>query len=86
VDQNNPPAGPDALVNGARFIPANVAPGVAQPTYRVVFKGDFVRDQDGRGVDAQHLPRWLMNLPTDRPTGEGTEGGTFESWFRIGTS
>ncbi len=45
---------------------------------RVVVKGDFIRDaKHGQGVDADHLPPWLPS----RPTGDGIEGGTFESWF-----
>ena len=72
-----PVADPHALVNGAQFKPSRpLSPGV---TYRVVLKGDFIRDQDGRGVDADHLPLWL---PT-RHTGDGVEGGTFESWFTL---
>jgi len=48
---------------------------------RVVVKGDFIRDATAqqRAIDADHLPPWL---PT-RPTGDGIEGGTFESWFVV---
>ena len=42
-------------------------------------KGDFIRDEKGLAVDADHLPPWLPN----HGTGDGVEGGTFESWFRI---
>ena len=42
-------------------------------------RGDFIRDAQGRAVDGDHLPPWLPN----RPTGDGIEGGTFESWFTL---
>jgi hypothetical protein len=46
--------------------------------YRVVLKGDLIRAvSNGKAVDANHLPPWL-NL---RHSGDGKEGGTFESWF-----
>jgi hypothetical protein len=49
---------------------------------RVRVKGDFIRGmhKNGKflGVDADHLPDWLPG----RKTGDGIEGGTFESWFR----
>jgi hypothetical protein len=46
----------------------------------VIVKGDFIRDKDGRALDADHLPKWLPN----RKTGDGVEGGTFESWIIVG--
>jgi len=48
---------------------------------RVVLKGDFIRDGTAKqhAVDGDHLPPWLPK----RPTGDGIEGGTFESWFTI---
>ena len=48
---------------------------------RVFAKGDFIRDASSkqRAIDGDHLPPWL---PT-RPTGDGIEGGTFESWIAI---
>ena len=62
--------------NGARIRPAqDIRPG----RYRVVVKGDFIRDELLRGVDANHLPEWLPS----RRTGDGVEGGTFESWFQV---
>jgi DNA-binding beta-propeller fold protein YncE len=44
-------------------------------------RGDFIRDasQAMQAVDGDHLPPWL---PT-RSTGDGIEGGTFESWFTL---
>ena len=65
----------DAFVNGAWFKPAEVHLG----PLRVILKGDFIRDENGRGVDANHLPPWLP----DRLSGDGVEGGTFESWFSV---
>ncbi len=47
---------------------------------RVLFNGDLVRDHPAhRGIDADHLPGWLP----DRKTGDGVEGGMFESWFTL---
>ena len=54
---------------------------------RVRVKGDFIRGRHHvtnalHGVDADHLPDWLPA----RRSGDGVEGGTFESWFRIQTN
>lgn len=67
-------------VNGLSFIVtnANILDGLAK--FRVFAKGDFIRDKSGHGVDGDHLPPWLPA----RPTGDGIEGGTFESWFTLG--
>jgi hypothetical protein len=65
-------------VNGAQFIPSKEFEKGKK--YRVLIKGDFIRDEAEKGVDANHLPPWLP----DRLTGDGVEGGTFESWFRVG--
>jgi hypothetical protein len=48
---------------------------------RVIAKGDFIRDDSSkqRAIDGDHLPPWLPNCPT----GDGIEGGTFESWIAI---
>jgi len=71
-----PRSGPGDPVNGLRFQPA--MGWIAGTTYRVVLKGDLVRDAKTRkAIDANHLPPWLNK----RPTGDGKEGGTFESWF-----
>jgi hypothetical protein len=67
---------PNAAVNGAQFRPG--LNFVATQEYRVLLKGNLIRDaKNEKGIDADHLPPWL---PT-RPTGDGIEGGTFESWF-----
>ncbi len=72
------PRSPDDFVNGALFLPAN--PNLLPAgLYRVVLKGDFIRDKEKRGIDANHLPVWLPN----RRTGNGVEGGAFESWFTL---
>lgn len=53
--------------------------GMPKGRYRVVVVGDFIRGDGGKAVDADHLPGWLPS----RPTGDGVEGGIFESWFVI---
>lgn len=88
-----PPAETDVTsgdVLAARLRPANggkVLNWVAG-IYRVEVHGDFVLGSaqialpDGRkvnpGLDANHLG---PGLPTRCPTGDGAEGGLFESWF-----
>lgn len=53
----------------------------ANKTIRICVKGDFIRDTtaDEHALDGNHLPPWLPK----RPTGDGVEGGTFESWFTL---
>jgi hypothetical protein len=48
---------------------------------QVLVKGDFIRDSSSkkRGLDGNHLPPWVPA----RASGDGIEGGTFESWFMI---
>ncbi|HEX7982006.1 MAG TPA: hypothetical protein VF616_00680, partial [Duganella sp.] len=53
---------------------------------RVQFNGDLVREritvngvERALAVDANHLPPWLP----DRKSGDGIEGGLFDSWFRL---
>lgn len=48
---------------------------------RVELRGDFVRDMNSpaRAINVDHLPLWVPN----RLTGDGIEGGTFESWFTL---
>lgn len=70
--------GADAMVRTVLFVPSTGF--VSGHEYRVIIKGDFIRDGDWRAVDANHLPGWLPN----RVTGDGVEGGTFESWFTAG--
>ena len=49
----------------------------AVTSYRVVFRADLVLDEDGRAVDGNHLGG---RVPDER-SGNGQQGGTFESWF-----
>jgi hypothetical protein len=67
----------DTFVNGAMFQLREILVGAF--TLRVVLKGDLIQDEHGLGIDGNHLPPWLPN----RPTGDGVEGGTFESWFTV---
>jgi DNA-binding beta-propeller fold protein YncE len=70
---NDPANAARLLIKNTEFQRLNTV-GIA----RVVVKGDFIRDAaNHRAVDADHLPPWLPA----RPTGDGIEGGTFESWF-----
>ncbi len=89
------------LIASARRIPGPPAPGAAlvfnrailsndvlaqPPRLTVVLRGDFVVDERGRAVDAEHL---RGELPTgSHPAGSrfGLQGGRFESWadFRPG--
>ena len=72
-----PASEPDKLVNGALFLSGSGLQ--ANKQYRVVIKGDFIRDEKGQAVDGNHLPAWIPN----RKSGNGMAGGTFESWFFI---
>ena len=62
------------------FEPDRNHPFRRDETYRVTIKGDLIRDLSGKAVDANHLPKWVSG---GRPTGDGIEGGTFESWFQV---
>lgn len=66
--------------NGLWFFPIDLAGLSSASRVRVLINGDFIRDANGCGVDADHLPPWLPQ----RPTGDGVEGGLFESWFSAG--
>jgi len=68
-------------VNGVRFVVAEEKQLASGSTVRVVVKGDFIRDASAHhyAIDADHLPPWLPA----RETGDGIEGGTFESWFTL---
>lgn len=69
----------DAPANGALFLlPASQNLQVRfSGLNRVEIQGDFIRDVQGRALDADHLPDWLPA----RPTGDGVPGGLFESYF-----
>jgi hypothetical protein len=51
--------------------------GFSSGFIRIRLLGDFVPDVHGNPVDAEFLGGVL-------PTGDGTAGGTFESWFEVG--
>jgi DNA-binding beta-propeller fold protein YncE len=78
----------ETIVNGIQFLPP-AGTTFSSGTYRVVVKGNFIIDAaTKKAVDADHLPPWFSNPPQpfhtgDYTTGDGVEGGTFESWFRI---
>ena len=78
--------GPGVLADAVQIVIPSLPPiaDVEEPAVRVRVKGDFIRGRHHltgkfHGVDANHLPDWLPL----RKTGDGIEGGTFESWFRI---
>lgn len=50
----------------------------------VSLRGDFVKDQNNRAIDAEFVRAGLMT--GDRPAGAdvGIQGGLFESWFTLG--
>jgi hypothetical protein len=51
---------------------------------RVCVRADFIRDKDNLALDGDHLPLWVpTTLQPDRQSGDGIEGGTFESWFTL---
>ncbi|MBV7266238.1 hypothetical protein [Erythrobacter ani] len=73
---------PDPLVDAVRWragnLPRDIQLGEPMPL-RVLLHCDFIRDEDQRAVDGNHLPGWLPS----QPTGDGVEGGTFMSWFNL---
>ncbi len=54
--------------------------GFKDREYRVRVHGDLLMDLNGKGIDGNHLPKWLPG----QNTGDCIEGGTFYSWFRQG--
>ena len=85
--------GGNAPANGAWLQPSQ--PDLPEGSrLRVVVIGDYVRERlsgnnFGRALDANHLPPWF-NAPGSSTqnsgyrSGDGVEGGTFESWFEMG--
>ncbi|HEX8309335.1 MAG TPA: hypothetical protein VF645_13045 [Allosphingosinicella sp.] len=59
------------FVRGIRLMPAKLIPSAR---VRVVLRCDFVVDQSGKAIDGNFLAARL-------PTGDGIEGGLFESWL-----
>jgi hypothetical protein len=85
ADVIDPPTDADAVsfVFNARFVKqALVNPDRMPDDLWVKVRGDFVVDKNGKAVDAEFA---RAEFPTgDRPAGSkhGSQGGTFESWFR----
>jgi hypothetical protein len=72
---------PGPFVEGVRWRPdRKPRPRIRDDVrVRVLLHGDLIRDKDGRAVDGEHLPKWLPG----RRSGDGIEGGLFESWFTL---
>jgi hypothetical protein len=75
-------AAPGVFADAVQIVLGSISPILQSPAVRVRVKGDFIRGRHHvtgtfHGVDGNHLPDWL---PV-RKTGDGIEGGTFESWF-----
>jgi competence ComEA-like helix-hairpin-helix protein len=68
---------PDERVNGAVLLASQGHFPLNRPFVRVELRGDFIRGSEDRSVDGNHLAPWLP----DRPSGDGTPGGLFESYF-----
>ena len=71
----------DAEIGDGRAL--NRALDQSSGSFLVLLRGDFVVDEEGRAIDAEHL---RSALPTgDRPQAAelGIQGGRFESWFRL---
>jgi hypothetical protein len=82
----------DETANGARLkVIGELGDGVE---CRVVVLGDFIcepgdgyefNDEDrqvpkpGKALDGDHLPPWVP----EKSSGNGIQGGTFESWFTL---
>jgi hypothetical protein len=84
--------GANQTATGAQFVApphGSFEGGLPLPAgdYRVIVRGDFILaanpQADGTvnaALDANHIGR---GLPLRCPTGDGIQGGTFESWFRV---
>ena len=70
-----------ALVNVIIWRPDGVPAALAQRggRVRVLIHCDLIADLNNLSVDGNHLSPWLPNARS----GDGTPGGTFESWFTI---
>jgi hypothetical protein len=69
------------IANGVAIGLPDIATKLVNNKIRVLVRGDFVREaaEKQRAIDADHLPPWVPA----RLTGDGIEGGTFESWFTL---
>jgi hypothetical protein len=85
VDARPPDAvRPDRPARGFQLVlgdrdPPPALRDLAHPTLRVIFRADFALDEEERAVDGNHIGG---RVP-ERPSGNGREGGTFESWFTV---
>jgi hypothetical protein len=73
----------DALVTGV-FLPLPGA--VLNPPgnrIEVLLRGDFVLDENGRAVDAEHLRGQLPSGDRPAAVSIGVQGGHFESWLEV---
>ena len=68
---------PQDTAQGLQIILINLIDTLGVPgVYKVVIRGDFVIDVDGRAVDGNFVG-------AKTPSGDGIEGGTFESIIRV---
>jgi DNA-binding beta-propeller fold protein YncE len=79
------PAPANGLANGvALFINRKILSTLSGQKLRVCVRSDFIRDSSDLALDGDHLPPWVpTTLPAGRQSGDGIEGGTFESWFTL---
>lgn len=80
-DREHPPYLQDDCMAVFTIDPEAITPGrdeddIAGNTVYVTLKCDFILDCHGNPVDGNHLKGRL-------PSGSGTAGGVFESWFRV---
>lgn len=61
----------------------NEIQGNLETVLHVTLHCNFLTDRWGRAVDGDHLRGSLARGPSRGPSGDGVEGGTFESWFRL---
>jgi len=87
IDLNISPVGENnSLATGVKIRPKLPSTKFAFSECRVLIKGDFIRDENDKALDADHLPPWFVqDTPPDYRTGDGVPGGTFESWFSLDT-
>ena len=71
VDTSTP-----AVAQGIRVRPMQDEPYPQAGVYRLVLRGDFITDENGRAVDGDFLLG-------ETPSGDGMPGGVFESWFTV---
>lgn len=67
-----------ALVDGVRWRP-DATGFIRAGRVRVLLHGDLIADGKHRSLDGNHVAPWLPQ----RKSGDGIEGGMFESWFEM---